>query len=143
MEEFKYLEGIIDLCRKELYNGDRNIHATLGFEELKELQNLLNKRSALERHAGILINKNKELEKMVEKFKNYSKSVYDDYANAVVELQEKNKMIELMSEYILNEYVSPEICSKHTPEDCYADIYDDNACRDCVIEFFRKKAKGE
>ena len=66
MEEFKYLDGIINLCTEELYNGDRNIHATLGFEELKELQNLLNKRKALEIHAGILINKNKEQEKIIE-----------------------------------------------------------------------------
>lgn len=64
--EFKNLNEIIELCVKELYTGDRNIHATLGFEELKELQSLLNKRRVLERHAVMLINKNKEQEKMIE-----------------------------------------------------------------------------
>ena len=96
MEEFKYLEGIINLCTEELYNGDRNIHATLGFEELKELQNLLNKRKALEIHTGILINKNKEQE----------------------------KMIELMSDGLKSD-----VCFGWETKD--------------IIDYFRKKAKGE
>ena len=57
--------------------------------------------------------------------------------------KELEKMVELMNEYILKEYISPEICSKHTPEDCYADIYDDEACKKCILDYFRKKAKGE
>ena len=57
--------------------------------------------------------------------------------------KELEKIIELMNEYIVNECISPKICSKHTAEDCYADIYDDNACRECVLEYFKKKAKGE
>ena len=28
-------------------------------------------------------------------------------------------------------------------EECYAYIYDDKACSDCVIEYYEKKARGE
>jgi hypothetical protein len=63
--------------------------------------------------------------------------------NLINKNKELEKIIELMNEYILKEYISPEICSKHTPEDCYADIYDDEACKKCILDYFRKKAKGE
>ena len=102
----------------------------------------------------------KILEHLVEDNKTFFTNLADDKTNfywkreqALKEIQaienlinkykEQEKIIELMNEYILNEYISPEICNKHTPEDCYADIYDDNACRECVLDYFRKKAKGE
>lgn len=56
MGKFKNLEEIIELCSEELDENseyyDENVHATFDFEDLKDLENL--------------INKNKELEKMVE-----------------------------------------------------------------------------
>lgn len=114
-KEFKNLEEIISLCIKELYIGDRNIHATLGFEELKELQNLLNKRSALERHIGMLINQKRERE----------------------------KIIDLMAEYISGTDTDEDICKK-VGQNKLCDEYGENSkCKECVIEFFRKKAKGE
>ena len=129
MEEFKNLKEIIELCKDELENNDENVNTTLDLIDLKELQNL--------------INKNKELEKERD-------GIYADYqelGKEKLELEEKceeqEKIIELMNEYILKEYISPEICSKHTPEDCYADIYDDEACKKCILDYFRKKAKGE
>ena len=135
MEEFKYLEGIINLCVKELYVGDRNIHATLGFEELKELQNLLNKRSALEIHAGILINKNKELLEKV----NYLEEIR---ANQTYENEELEKMVELMlidlsdgAFYMDDAAQNCEV--KHKECDGNENI----DCRECLLEYYKKKVR--
>lgn len=49
MEEFKNLEEIIELCKEELENNDENVHATLDLEDLKELQKLINKYKELEK----------------------------------------------------------------------------------------------
>ena len=43
MEEFKNLKEIIELCEEELDKNDENVHATLDLEDLKELQNQINK----------------------------------------------------------------------------------------------------
>ena len=43
MEEFKNLKEIIELCNEELDKNDINVNATLDLEDLKELQNLINK----------------------------------------------------------------------------------------------------
>lgn len=43
MEEFKNLKEIIELCNEELNKDDINVNATLDLEDLKELQNLINK----------------------------------------------------------------------------------------------------
>ena len=66
MEEFKNLKEIIELCRVEIYTGDRNIHATLGFEELKELQCLLDNYNVRKRSNEMLLAQKRELEKELE-----------------------------------------------------------------------------
>ena len=60
--------------------------------------------------------------------------------------EEQQIIIELMAKDIAENKLDEDICSKvRSPEkeecDCYADMYD--ACYGCVIEFYKKKAKGE
>ena len=66
MEEFKNLKEIIELCRAEIYTDDRNIHATLGFEELKELQCLLDNYNVHKRSNEMLLTQKREQEKIIE-----------------------------------------------------------------------------
>lgn len=40
-EDIKNLEEIINLCKEEINNNDKNITATLDLEDLKSLMNLL------------------------------------------------------------------------------------------------------
>lgn len=138
MEEFKNLEAIIDLCTKELYTGDRNIHATLGFEELKELQGLLNKRRVLERGTGILINKTREQKRTIQ-------GNHILLAKYFKKIEEQEKIIELMAKDIAENKLDEDICRQvkdPKKEECYAFQYDENACSDCVIEYYEKKARG-
>ena len=132
MEEFKNLKEIIDLCQEELDNGI-NVNATLDLEDLKELQNLINKYKELQKERdGIYAD-------------------YQDLGKEKLELEEKReeqeKMIELMAKDI--EKIT---CS------CPFELYDyevkdcDNICQmladnwkqyTCFIEYYEKKAKGE
>ena len=57
------------------------------------------------------------------------------------QLQEKDKVIDIIAKYLVkNSDLDTDICSKRTT-DCYADMYEDNACEECVIEYFTKKAR--
>lgn len=88
-------------------------------------------------------NKCEEQEKMVKKFKAYSKSVYDDYANAVVRLQEKDKIIDLMAEYISNVDIDEDVCKK-VGKNPFCDEYgEESKCVECVVDYFKKKARDE
>ena len=59
---------------------------------------------------------------------------------------EQQKIIELMAKDIAENKLDEDICRQvkdPKKEECYAYIHDDNACSDCVIEYYKKKAKGE
>ena len=47
-EDIKNLEEIINLCKEEINNNDKNITATLDLEDLKSLENLLTRYKQLE-----------------------------------------------------------------------------------------------
>ena len=149
MEEFKNLKEIIELCRAELYTGDRNIHATLGFEELKELQCLLDNYNVHKRSNEILLTQKRELEK--ERDGIYAD--YQDLGKEKLKLEEKceeqEKMIKLMgrtmhyiclfrsqSKYVIRKYCK--IYNSGNIGECEGLI-----CSECVANYFRKKAKGE
>lgn len=60
--------------------------------------------------------------------------------------EEQQIIIGLMAKDIAEHKLDEDICRQvkdPKKEDCYAHIYDDNACSDCVIEYYEKKAKGE
>ena len=97
-----------------------------------------------------LINKYKEQEKIIKKYKAYSKSTYDDYANAIVRLQEQEKTIQLMSEELaeLNYEYCGKWCKGKKCKDYYENHFiDEESCNgnklSCIIDYFKKKAKGE
>ena len=55
-EDIKNLQEIINICREEINNNDKNITATLDLEDLKSLENLLTRYKQLEEE-------NKEIKK--------------------------------------------------------------------------------
>ena len=64
-EDIKNLEEIINLCKEEINNNDKNITATLDLEDLKSLENLLTKYKEIQ-----LTDKEKEV---VEAYRNLVK----------------------------------------------------------------------
>lgn len=72
---FELLESIIDLTTEELDKKDKNINATLGYEELVQLRDLWTKKVSLEVDLEVVINKSYELEKERDEYK----EAYADY----------------------------------------------------------------
>lgn len=72
-EDFKNLKEIIELCRLEIDEGDKNINATLDYEDLKELFYLLEFYQQEKE-------KNKQLEEVIDLMaKDMSNSDIDEY----------------------------------------------------------------
>ena len=88
-----------------------------------------------------LINKYKELEKERD-------SIYADYQDLGKEklkleekCEEQEKMIELMAEYIKEtDFITESYCYRR--EDC-ENVGGNRKCKECILDYFRKKAKGE
>ena len=83
---FELLESIIDLAKEELDKKDKNVNATLGYEELVQLRNLLNRKDDLEIDIESLTCKeepkiestnyyDKEVENAINKIKKNAKNV--------------------------------------------------------------------
>lgn len=89
-----------------------------------------------------LIIKYKELLKIHENFSNYSKSVFNDYADMNVELQEKDKIIDLMASFIEVAELDEDIAKTYCLNESCTEI-DEHTCKKCIINYFKKKARDE
>ena len=71
-KDIKNLEEIIELCKEELNNNDKNVTATLDLIDLKELRNLINRTKELEEMLKHRIKYTNELEQdLFENASNY------------------------------------------------------------------------
>jgi hypothetical protein len=57
--------------------------------------------------------------------------------------EEQEKIIELMAEYISGTDIDEDVCKKVGKNPFCDEFGEGSKCEECVIEFFRKKAKGE
>ena len=60
--------------------------------------------------------------------------------NILNRLEQDERVIEEMAEYISGLDIDEDICKKKT-DDCYMDIFMVNGCRECIIDHFRKKCE--
>lgn len=61
-------------------------------------------------------------------------------------IEEQEKIIKLMAKDIAENKLDEDICRQvkdPKKEECYAYVYDEKACIDCVIEYYEKKARGK
>lgn len=54
--------------------------------------------------------------------------------------KQDEKVIEEMADYISDLDIDETICCKRT-SDCYMDVFVENGCRKCIIDYFRKKCE--
>ena len=126
-EDIKHLEKRIDLNRQMYLEFGRLL--SLDEETVKAIENLINKNKELKLN---LENKDKESHLIQSRL---------DEANAkIIELK---RIIDLMAKDIAENDIDEDICRKvknktSEEDDCYGDDYD--MCKDCVIEFYKKKA---
>ena len=83
-----------------------------------------------------LINKHKELVKERD-------GIYADYQDLGKEKLKLEETIFLMANYIVGTDKDEDICKKVGKNPFCDEFGEESKCEECVIEFFRKKAKGE
>ena len=94
----------------------------------------------LKKHNDELLRKLRNRVKEVKKLEKYS--LYKkEFSRLNQKLQSKDKIIDLMAEFIEDELTVDEFCTK---EGCYADNYIDGHCEkclNCIKQYFENKAK--
>lgn len=94
----------------------------------------------LKKHNDDLLRKLRNRVKDVKKLQKYS--LYKkEFSRLNKQLQNKDKIIDLMAEFIEDELTVDEFCTK---EGCYADNYIDGHCEkclNCIKQYFENKAK--
>lgn len=161
MEEFKNLEEIIELCKEELENNDENVHATLDLEDLKELRNLINKYEELQKESfedyksyfdlvqednELLVQKENKI-KELEKERDDIYADYQDLGKEKLKLEKENQVFRSANEYWTMRFC--EATNKSAEQEKMIELMakafkqDDIRNEDEIIEYFRKKAKGE
>lgn len=94
----------------------------------------------LKKHNDDLLRKLRNRVKEVKKLEKYS--LYkEEFSKLNKQLQNKNKIIDFMAEFIEDELTVDEFCTK---EGCYADNYIDGHCEkclNCIKQYFENKAK--
>ena len=94
----------------------------------------------LKKHNDELLRKLRNRVKEVKKLEKYS--LYKkEFSKLNKQLQNKDKIIDLMAEFIEDELTVDEFCTK---EGCYADNYIDGHCEkclNCIKQYFENKAK--
>ena len=143
MEEFKNLKEIIELCQEELIFVDENVNATLDGEDLRELRNLINKCKEQEEIIVALRKENLLLEKENQIVKDANEYWTMRFCEATNRKAEQEKIIFLMANYIAGTDIDEDICKKVGKNPFCDEFGEESKCEECVIEFFRKKAKGE
>ena len=63
-----------------------------------------------------------------------------DIGNYLVELQQKDKQIDLMAVYISNLDIDEDICKEQSDNNC-DDINREADCKDCIKQYFEKLTK--
>lgn len=167
-EAIKNLKEIIDLSKEEIENNDENTTAILDITDLKSLAIVLksleqkDKEIAEERIKYISSNLNNtikqrqkedeqlnalnegwkiELEQKDKEIQELKADLYEcnniisDYIDTV---KEKDKIIDLMAKYIADEDTTEMFCIFDEEKIC-----DDEECKECVLQYFQKKASEE
>ena len=137
MEEFKNLKEIIELCEEELDKNDENVHATLDFEDLKELQNLINKYEELQKESfedyksyfdlvqednELLVQKEKKI-KELEKERDGIYADYQDLGKEKLKLEEENQAVRGANNYWVMKFC--EANNKNKEQEKLIEIYDE------------------
>ena len=95
-EDIKNLEEIINLCKEEINNNDKNITAILDLEDLKSLKNLLTRYNQLEEE-------NKTLKNFTSYIFNEDVAEFIPTSLVKEKIEEYKKVIEITKEQLKHE----------------------------------------
>lgn len=113
-------------------------------ESIKTVLNMLKEKEAeIEKYKKLLAdNLAKELNNSI-KAKEKADTDLDDLDKGwKVELEKKDKMIDLMAEYISDLDIDEDICKKQSDNNC-DDINREVECKECIKQYFERKVENE
>ena len=142
IERLKKLDYLLDDVYSTglVEDEERNIYQYAIETVLPMLEEKDKQIDKLKKHNDDLLRKLRNRVKDVKKLQKYS--LYKkEFSRLNKQLQNKDKQIDLMAEFIEDELTVDEFCTK---EGCYADNYIDGHCEkclNCIKQYFENKAK--
>ena len=149
-------EKAIERCNKLIEIEHSN---WIGITNQKAIETVLN---MLKENSAEIHQKNTELAEKNAEIEKYKKLLADNLARNLndsikakekadtdlddldkgwkVELEKKDKMIDLMAEYISDLDIDEDICKKQSDNNC-DDINREVECKECIKQYFERKAK--
>ena len=139
IEKIKWSIHINELS-KDINGSNTSINVEVLETVLSMLEGKDKEIDKLKKHNDELLRKLRNRVKEVKKLEKYS--LYKkEFSKLNKQLQNKDKIIDLMAEFIEDELTVDEFCTK---EGCYADNYIDGHCEkclNCIKQYFENKVK--
>ena len=151
-------EKAIERCNKLIEIEHSN---WIGITNQKAIETVLN---MLKENSAEIQQKNTELAEKNAEIEKYKKLLADNLAREInnsikakekadtdlddldkgwkVELEKKDKMIDLMAEYISDLDIDEDICKKQSDNNC-DDINREVECKECIKQYFERKVENE
>lgn len=159
-EQEEAISRLRKITNRQILYGNKFGITIEGFKELQEdLETVLN---MLKEKDAEIHQKNTELAEKNAEIEKYKKLLADNLARNLndsikakekadtdlddldkgwkVELEKKDKMIDLMAEYISDLDIDEDICKKQSDNNC-DDINREVECKECIKQYFEKQAK--
>lgn len=134
-KSFNRLREIINLSKKEIRNNDRNSFATLNIYDLKDLNIVLNLIVKLKKD-------NMEKDKQIKKDKDLKRRLCKEVNQVFEEVEEKDKIIDLMAEFINKQDIDEDICKNNMNDLC--DEYGTGInCISCIKKHFQNLSRKD
>lgn len=145
-EQEEVINKLRKITNRQILYGNKFGITIEGFRELQEdietVLNMLKEKDAeIEKYKKLLAdNLARELNNSI-KAKEKADTDLDDLDKGwKVELEKKDKMIDLMAEYISDLDIDEDICKKQSDNNC-DDINREVECKECIKQYFEKQVK--
>ena len=159
-EQEEAISRLRKITNRQILYGNKFGITIEGFRELQEdIETVLN---MLKENSAEIHQKNTELAEKNAEIEKYKKLLADNLARNLndsikakekadtdlddldkgwkVELEKKDKMIDLMAEYISDLDIDEDICKKQSDNNC-DDINREVECKECIKQYFEKQVK--
>lgn len=145
-EQEEVINKLRKITNRQILYGNKFGITIEGFRELQEdIETVLNmqkeKDAEIEKYKKLLAdNLARNLNDSI-KAKEKADTDLDDLNKGwQLELEKKDKMIDLMAEYISDLDIDEDICKKQSDNNC-DDINREVECKECIKQYFERKAK--
>ncbi len=147
-EQEEAISRLRKITNRQILYGNKLGITIEGFKELQEdLETVLNmlkeKDAEIEKYKKLLAdNLARNLNDSIKAKEKADTDIDDLNKGWQVELEKKDKMIDLMAEYISDLDIDEDICKKQSDNNC-DDINREVECKECIKQYFERKVTYE